>query len=114
MRNYYDQLAEEWTANNFAKMPDVIKEVLSVDEMENLTGLTVQKALSKANLTPHEGVDGIVYLVDRVVHNEVGHYGGVALAKAKESLEIGTIYFRNLTKSTPPAITGTIIAEEAY
>lgn len=114
MRNYYDQLAEEWTANNFAKMPDVIKEVLSVDEMENLTGLTVQKALSKANLTPHEGVDGIVYLVDRVVHNKVGHYGGVALAKSKESLEIGTIYFKNLTKSTPPAITGTLIAEEAY
>ena len=64
-----------------------------------------------AQLTPHEGTDGVVYLVDHFIHNKVGHYGGVALAKALEKLEMGVMYIKQLAYGSASSITGTLIAE---
>lgn len=111
MKKYYDQLADEWIENNFEKMPQRISDVLTDVQKENLNGTIVQEALSKAGLTPHEGTDGVVYLVDRLIHNKTGHYGGVALAKEMARLELGMTYVKDLAYSATSSITGTLISE---
>ena len=110
MGEYYDQLADEWILHP-ETIPKEIKAVLTELQLENLDGSLVQQALSLAKLTPHEGTDGIVYLVDHFIHNKVGHYGGVALAKALEKLAIGITYIKQLTHGSASSITGTLIAE---
>ncbi len=110
MDKYYDQLADEWVLHP-ETVPSKIREALTEIQLENLDGSLVQQALSMAQLTPHEGTDGVVYLVDHFIHNKVGHYGGVALAKALEKLEMGVTYIKQLTRGNVSSITGTLIAE---
>lgn len=110
MKNYYDQLADEWIENS-KNIPAKIREVLTSAQIENLDGPMIQKALSAAKLTPHEGTDGVVRLVDSILHSKISHYGGVALAKASASLEVGVTYLKNLAYGSTASITGTLIAE---
>jgi hypothetical protein len=112
LNSYYKQLANDWVENP-ELIPATVKNVLTQDEMDNLTSTIVEKALSNANLTPHETTNNEVQLVNSYVHSKISHLGGVSAAKSLAELETSVKYISNMIYGTPVAITGTLIAEGA-
>lgn len=106
---YYKQLANEWS-DNVNKIPEAIKKVLSEDELNNITSTTVKNALSKAELTMHEGADGMVYFVDTYIHSKISHSGGVGLAKLQERIAASINDVESLVSATPDSVYGTLAA----
>lgn len=109
MNDYYKQLRDMWKGNPDV-IPGKIREVLSEDDIINLTWTKVKEALSKASITPHEGVDGYVYLVDTYIHNKISHYGGVALAKAQAMLITASTNIDQLIRSNVTVVYGAFVA----
>ncbi|WP_024861717.1 hypothetical protein [Ruminococcus flavefaciens] len=108
MNNYYEQLANDWNSNPDL-IPSKIREVLSDDQISNLNATNVKKALSTAKLTPHEGTDGKVYLVDSFIHSKVSHSGGVSWAKSVAMLEVLPSKIKELSQSSIIEVKGTLL-----
>ncbi len=112
MVNFRKELANSWTENSDLIPPQVKAELEKRSiPLDNFSGDDLQDIFSTLQLTLHEGTDGTVYLLSRPVHQSVGHYGGVALAKALEKIRIASEWFSNLYITPAPSITGTLIAE---
>ena len=111
---FYTILADKCNKGD-EDIPKSILELLDTPQFSelkgNITSTDAQNIIQALNLTPHEGVDGKVYFVNSYLHVKLGHSGGVATAKAFAELKLGTVYFSNLSSSTPKGISGTLIAE---
>lgn len=132
--NAYDKYLKEWT-DDTTKIPEIIQAELDrkglsiydaqpndLASMFSDLHLTIhEEAVSNTgmNITTQfaeeaqEGIDGVVYLVDRTIHSKIGHAGGVAYASAIQKIEIGMVYFEKLHDSVATGITGTLIIEGA-
>ncbi len=110
MQAYFKQLANDWSENPAVIPPD-IKAILTDSQIENLNSTMVQKAFSDASFTLHEAMNGTVSVVDTYIHSKIGHFGGVALAKAWACVQLGKSYITDLINSVPGNITGSLIAE---
>lgn len=113
MSNYYKQLA-----NTFKKgrkfIPDKLKDLfanISDTDISNLNASKVSEILSNAGFTLHEGTDGVVYVVDFIVHEKLSHYGGVAWAKVVGTIQTGNTYFKDIVQSKANSITGSLVSE---
>ena len=112
MTEYRKELANLWTENNDLIPPQVKAELQRQDiPLDNFTGKQLEEVFSTLKLTLHEGTDGNVYLMSRIVHSSFGHYGGVALAKALAEIFVATDHFTDLVHTPASSITGTLIAE---
>ena len=114
----YDKLLEEWSEDP-SRVPPVIQNELKRkgNSIYDINPSNLQDLLSEMQLTIHEtseGVEGTIYLVDRLIHSKISHAGGVAFASALEKISIGVKYFDNLHDSTVTSITGTLILEGAH
>lgn len=111
---YRKDLANAWKDPS-ANVPDDVLKYMSDHKIsrENLSGSDIKKILSDLKLTPHEGTDGIVYLVDTDIHSLIPHAGGVTQAAVLEKVYLGTVYFRELARAGVVAVSGTLIAEVA-
>ena len=110
--NYYSQIANDWK-NNPEVIPLKVREVLDNEQIGQLNASKVQEVLSNVKLTPHEGKDGRVHLIDSFIHNKISHYGGVAWAKAMDILEAMNSKSDELAHYPIKMITGTLLAEVA-
>ena len=112
MSEFRKELANKWTENNDL-IPKMIKDELIKRDipLDNFSGEELQEILSYLKLTFHEGTDGNVYLISRALHESISHYGGVALAKALEMIQIGSERFRDLIRTPAPSIMGTLVGE---
>ena len=132
--NAYDKYLEEWT-DDPTKIPEIIQAELNRKgkSIFNAEPNDIASMFSDLHLTIHEeaasntginvttqfaeeaqeGIDGVVYLVDRTIHSKIGHAGGVAYASAIQKIEIGMVYFEKLHDSVATGITGTLIIEGA-
>ena len=106
-KEFSNQLANEW-GKDPSKIPPQIKELLTESELDNLTGTIIRRVMSEARITFHEGADGSVYLVDRIVHENIGHAGGVFLAKLRETITAGVDYLQWLIYGAEPAVTESV------
>jgi hypothetical protein len=112
MVNFRTELANSWTEKNELIPPQVKAELENRQiPLDEFNSDDLHDVFSALKLTLHEGTDGNVYLISRPIHESVGHYGGVALAKSIEKLRIASEWFTNLYTTPAPAITGTLIAE---
>lgn len=112
MTEYRKELANLWTKNNDL-IPSQVKTELQKRNipLDNFTGNQLEEVFSTLKLTLHEGTDGNVYLMSRIVHSSFGHYGGVALAKALAKIFVATDHLTDLLHTPASSITGTLIAE---
>ena len=108
-RAFYKQLADEWR-DDPTKIPPQIRELLTETELENLTRTIVKRVISEAKMTFHEGADGAVYLVDRIAHKNIGHAGGVFMAKLRETITAGVDYLQWLIYGVEPAVIDTTVS----
>lgn len=80
-------------------------------KVEEITADDVQKVLSNLQLTPHEDLNNVVYLVDTYIHSKIGHAGGVSYAKTMLEIEMLKDYKKKIYTSTPRSIYGSLIPE---
>lgn len=115
MKMYYKKLAETFTVNPNSMPEKMIKAMDNLGRSSDaLNSNAIKEILSAASLTPHEGTDGMVYLVDTYLHKSLSHYGGVAQARAAEELAIVTNHFVRISSSAPKVVTGTYIEGVVY
>ena len=110
--NISKQLAETWKEDN-SKMPQIIKQFFTDDELANLTDYSekIYDIVRTVQLTYHEGADGKVQIVNTFLHNKIGHAGGVFLAKMRETIEVGVDYVKWLLYGVEPAIIESITSK---
>ncbi len=107
MNNYYKDLAEN---NN--KIPDTIMSQMKDAGVDSKSATQVEEFI-KTKWTLHETESGYVEFVDKYVHGVVGHYGGVARAKALNKVIVVQNYFKQLSTSSAIAVSGTLFTPNA-
>ena len=107
--NYSNQLAKEW-GKDPSKIPPEIRKLLTETELENLTGTIVRRILQEAGITFHEGADNAVYLVNRVIHENIKHAGGVFLAKLRETITTGIDYLKWVIYGIEPVVIESVVS----
>jgi len=108
---FFKYLANEWKKDDADIPADVLKVINAQYSKRDLTSSDIQNILSTLGWTPHEGIDGKVYLIDSYVHSKISHSGGVATAKAFSEVKLGTLYLSNLSSSSAKSVAGTLIPE---
>lgn len=104
IQNYCYQLSAEWTKN-----PDQIPEMLKPLLKSSLNAEIIQEYLFYSNLTFFENMDGIVYLIDKNICENIGYYGNMALTKSLVMIDIANDNFNKFFNTSPLSITGTLI-----
>ena len=119
MKAFKKELATRFSSNP-SEMPERLQEaVKTLKVIDSLDGIAlnasdIEKALSSANLTLHEGTDGMVHILDKTVHETIRHSGGVSLAKFWEQITAIRNNFTKISSSAPQVIVSTFAEEAVY
>ena len=107
MDNYYDDLAKKWSVST-EDMPEALKRYFSENNLA-INKTNIKDALAEVGYRLHEGADGMVYMIDKEVHDVIPHSGGVLQAKIFAKIDTAVDNLSYLSEITVNSITGTLL-----